>query len=166
MSLHARWVRWATAAWVSVAAGCATGPFDSVASRFKYRVPFEIAPAQVADADQVEITELWGTRPKIEVGGEYLVVGRYRLRSLDQGRVCFQLTANNWNNTGSDTDLLRADASRGEGSFALVHSMPGPGDFHVSLSAWKGGESIRLVNLYLKNSESRAGETATPGRAP
>jgi hypothetical protein len=146
--------------------GCATGPFDSVASRFKYRIPFDVNSVQSPGADRVEVSELWGTRSKIEVGGDYLVVGTYSLQSLKQGRVCFYLTADGWDNSGSDTDLLRIDAAQGQGSFALVHSMPGPGDLHVSLSGWRDGDSIRVANVYLKNHEPRAGESAPNGRAP
>ena len=145
---------------------CASGPFDGVASRFKYRVPFEIGQKQAEGGDQIEITELWGTRPQIEVGGDYLVVGTYSLESLDEASVCFYLTALNWDNTGPDTDLLRTTVGKGSGTFALVHSMQGPGFFHVSMSGTRAGEDVRVSNVYFGRGDNLLRESTASGRAP
>jgi hypothetical protein len=144
---------------LAIAWGCASAPHtpqDEIAARFKYRVPFETGRAETTGADHVEVLELWGTRPAIEVGGEYLVVGRYTLESEEQGQVCFYLTANNWNNTGPNMDLQWAPVRRGTGRFVLQHKMHGPGWFHVNLY----GQSEELADLYFG-----AGDTLLRGEA-
>ncbi|MBI1851069.1 MAG: hypothetical protein HYR85_12065 [Planctomycetes bacterium] len=137
---------------VILATGCAASPFDRVASRFRYRVPFEIGYTQFVEGNCLEVTELWGTRPTIEVGGDYLVVGRCRLESSDRGRVTFYETAEH--SIGPDTDLLNGEVNRGNGGFALVHSMPEPGWFHISLYRLDGVEPTRLANVYFGCGES------------
>ena len=41
---------------VSLAAGCASSPFDAVASRFKYRIPFETGSTEFASGNHIEVT--------------------------------------------------------------------------------------------------------------
>jgi hypothetical protein len=129
-------------------------------------VPFKVADPRAPRDDRIEITELWGTRPLIEVGGEYLVVGRYTLQSLEEARVVFNLTAENWPNSGPDMDLQRTTVEKGEGTFALVQSMRGPGRFHVSMNSFGGADSITVANVYFENREVRPRGAKAPGRTP
>ena len=52
----------------------------SLARRFRYRVPVEIGFSESKnEGGNLEILEVWGTRPKIEIGGQYVVRGKYVL---------------------------------------------------------------------------------------
>ena len=105
-----------------------------LASRFKYRVPFEIGETQTRNGGRIEIREVWGTRPKIEVGGQYLVRGKYTLPAGEHGKLYFYATAGGaWGQTAS-LDLQSTEADQQEGEFALVHGMAGPGCFHLILT--------------------------------
>ena len=135
-------------------AGCASSPFDPVASRFRHRIPFEIGQTEFDGTNHIDIVELWGTRPKIEVGGDYLVVCRYRLESGDHGRVRFYETTSNWVLGGADTDLLSSRVERGTGEITLVHSMAGPGWFHVELSAEGDRHGVTVANVYFGHGDN------------
>src|ERR1044072_3503661 len=96
--------------------GCAVAPdarFDELSRRFVYRVPFEIGKCEQRSDDSVEIAEVWGTRPKIEPGGDYLVVGTCRLTSAEHASVDLGLTAENWPNQRTGADLATKAVGRG-----------------------------------------------------
>jgi len=105
-----------------------------LAKRFKYRVPFEIGRTQSQDGGRLEIREVWGTRPRIEVGGQYLVRGKYVLPPGERGMLYFYASAGgSWGQTAS-LDLQSTAVDGREGEFALVHGMAGPGYFHLYLA--------------------------------
>lgn len=81
------------------AAKCDT---DFLAERFKYKVPFEIGQTQ-HNGGKIEIKEVWGTRPKIEVGGQYLARGKYTLPpGQKRGKLYFYVTAEGeWGRIGT-----------------------------------------------------------------
>jgi hypothetical protein len=137
-------------------AGCATqpaatsdAPFDELGRQFVHSIPFEIGETQVIGDDRIEILEVWGTRPIIEPGGDYLVVGQCHLASSDEGLVQLQLTTHNWHQPGQGSDLEKARVQRGDGRFVLHKTMPGPGDFHVALGNGPRVDSQRTVNVYI-----------------
>src|SRR5262249_56604823 len=103
-------------------------PVGALADRFKYRIEFETGLTESKEGGRIEIREVWGTRPKIEVGGQYLVRGKYVLPRGERGMLYFYATAE-WNQPAT-LDLQLADADKPEGEFTLVHGMAGPGDFH------------------------------------
>jgi hypothetical protein len=117
-----------------------------VANLFKHRVAFEIGVTENSEGGRVEILEVRGTRPKIEVGGQYLVRGRYVLPRGERGKLYLYQTAE-WNQPSATTDLQMADADKAEGEFTLVHSMLGPGYFHVVL-AHPDRYSRMFANVY------------------
>lgn len=123
-------------------------PGDVVLARFKYRVPFEIGFTENADGGRIEILEVWGTRPLIEIGGQYLVRGKYVMPSTRDAKIYFHETADGWNNTGPDLDLQYTPVSKGQGEFALVHGMGGPGYFHLHLAGVNQGQYVRFANVY------------------
>jgi RNA polymerase sigma factor (sigma-70 family) len=145
-------------------AGTDTGNQENaraIAALFKYRVPFEVGWSESSGGGRIEIAEVWGTRPKIEVGGQYLVRGKYVLTSGGRGRLYFHLTGQineteavrvgdrlipQWNNTGADLDLQRSDVRKGQGTFTLVHGMAGPGWFHLHLV--KADKYETIANVY------------------
>ena len=105
-----------------------------LADRFKYRVAFETGRTQTAKGGRIEIREVWGTRPLIEIGGQYLVRGKYVLPPGEQrGKLYFYASAGGpWGQTAS-LDLQSTSVDKQEGEFALVHGMAGPGHFHLTL---------------------------------
>jgi RNA polymerase sigma factor (sigma-70 family) len=106
-----------------------------LADRFKYRVPFETGRSQKRNGGQIEIREVWGTRPRIEIGGQYLVRGKCTLPPGERGKLYFYATAGGpWGQTAS-LDLQSTTVDSQNGEFALVHGMAGPGHFHVILTA-------------------------------
>lgn len=64
-----------------------------MANPFKYRVEFETGYTESKEGGRIEIREVWGTRPKIEVGGQYLVRGKYVLPPGEHGKLYFYETA-------------------------------------------------------------------------
>ncbi len=154
------------------AIGCAAAPhapYDSIAARFRYKLDFERGKEESTPKDRVDVLELWGTRPEIEIGGEYLVVGRYTLGSEEQGRVYFYMTGNNWDNSGPTLDLQVAEVRRGTGTFVLLHRMDGPGWFHVNLYG-ANREVADLYfgkgdTLYVADPEGAGGPPTVSGRA-
>jgi RNA polymerase sigma factor (sigma-70 family) len=106
-----------------------------LANRFKYRVPFETGRKQSAEGGRIEIREVWGTRPRIEIGGQYLVLGKYVLPPGERGMLYFYASASGpWGETAS-LDLQSIAVDKREGEFALVHGMAGPGYFHLILTS-------------------------------
>ncbi len=60
---------------------------------FKFRVPVEIGATEFHEGGRIEILEVWGTRPRIEIGGQYLVRGKYKLPPGQRGKIYFYRTA-------------------------------------------------------------------------
>ena len=108
---------------------------SSLADLFKYRVPFEIGRTESAEGGRIEIREVWGTRPRIEVGGQYLVRGKYVLPPGARGKLYFYATAGGaWGAITTTLDLQSVAVDKREGEFTLVHGMLGPGHFHLILT--------------------------------
>jgi beta-lactamase regulating signal transducer with metallopeptidase domain len=144
-----------TGAWAAPPDETPTTPPDDnfLANHFKYRVPFETGETQTRNGGRIEIREVWGTRPKIEVGGQYLVRGKYVLPAGEHGKLYFYATASGpWGETAS-LDLQSTEADKQQGEFALVHGMAGPGYFHLILtdpetySRW-------FANVYFGNGDN------------
>jgi RNA polymerase sigma factor (sigma-70 family) len=119
-----------------------------LANRFKYRIPFQIGTTRSKNGGRIAIQEVWGTRPKIEVGGQYLVHGRYTLPAQPKGKLYFYMTANNWEGFGPDFDLQSMQVQNGEGEFTLLHAMNGPGFFHLALVGENGDRSETVADTY------------------
>ena len=126
--------------------GGGSGGFDDVTSRFQYRVPVETGKSWSAGPDRISISEIWGTRPRIEVGGHYLVRGTYTLKSTEAGEVFFHVKGPS--NAGSDLDLQHVPVQRGSGTFSVVHGFSKDGNCHVSLFAQKGSDYVPAADLY------------------
>ena len=122
------------------------GEFDDVAARFQYRVPLEIGKSWTNGQDRIAVTEVRGTRPRIEVGGHYLVRGTYTLKSTEAGEVFFHVKGPS--NAGSDLDLQHVHVQRGSGTFSVVHGFSRDGNCHVALFARKGSDYVPAADLY------------------
>jgi hypothetical protein len=104
-----------------------------LAQQFKYKVPVELGRDQTNDGGKIEIREVWGTRPQIEIGGQYLVRGTYVFPPGKHGMLHLYASANGpWGKTAS-LDLQSTAVEKREGEFALIHGMAGPGYFHLIL---------------------------------
>ena len=112
------------------------GDAPDLAKRFKYRVPFELGYTEAKEGGRLDIREVWGTRPKIEIGGQYLVRGKYVLPPGAKGKIYFYVTATgDWGREPTATlDLQAVSVEKQEGEFTLVHGMAGPGYFHLYLA--------------------------------
>ena len=116
----------------------------SLVTLFKHRVPFELGFTETMEGGRIEILEVWGTRPRIEVGGQYLVRGKYVLPPGERGKLYFYATAGGaWGGITTTLDLQTMDVDKQEGEFTLVHSMLGPGHFHLVLEGPR-----RFANVY------------------
>jgi RNA polymerase sigma factor (sigma-70 family) len=105
------------------------------ANLFKYQVPFETGFTQTRDGGRIEIREVWGTRKRVEVGGQYLVRGKYVLPPGEHGKLYFYETATgDWSQPTATLDLQSTVVDKQEGEFTLVHGMAGPGYFHLYLA--------------------------------
>jgi len=121
----------------------------SLAALFKHRVKFEIGHTdRTVEGGRLEIREVWGTRPKIEVGGQYLVRGKYVLPPGQRGKLYFYATAGGaWGAITTTLDLQSTELDKPEGEFTLVHGMLGPGNFHLVL-ADREKYSRMFANVY------------------
>jgi RNA polymerase sigma factor (sigma-70 family) len=107
-----------------------------IAAKFKYKVPFETGAAEAKEGAAIEILEVWGTQPKIVIGGQYLVRGKYTLPS-DDGKVYFHETATVGSGISPEMDLQYTPVHKGQGEFTLLHGMVCPGFLHLTLSSDK-----------------------------
>jgi RNA polymerase sigma factor (sigma-70 family) len=124
-------------------------------SLFKYKVNYETGFSEFTEGGRLEIKEVWGTRPKIEVGGQYLVRGKYFLPQGVRGKLYFYATAGgDWGHANLATlDSQMAVADKQEGEFTLVHGMFGEGNFHLVLSD-ENKYSRMFANVYFGTGEN------------
>jgi RNA polymerase sigma factor (sigma-70 family) len=115
---------------------------------FKHRVKFEIGVTETKEGGRIEIREIWGTRPKIEIGGQYIVRGKYVLPPDQRGKLYFYATATGaWGGVSTTADLQTIELDKPEGEFTLMHSMLGPGYFHLYLCE-RDHYSRMFANVY------------------
>ncbi len=126
--------------------------FLDIAIRFKYRIPVELGRTESNEGCRIEIKKILGTRPKIEVGGQYMVHGKVTMPSRKRGKLYFYVTSNGtWGQSGETTfDLQSTTVEKDKGEFTLVHGMGGPGEFHLILYSDDGGKEVWLANQYFK----------------
>jgi RNA polymerase sigma factor (sigma-70 family) len=119
-----------------------------LADRFKYRVRFELGRTQTTEGGRIEIREVWGTRPQIEIGGQYLVRGKYSMPPGVRGKIYFYATASGaWGGITTTLDTQSIAVDQPEGEFALMHGMLGTGHFHLILTE-AGNYSRYFANVY------------------
>ena len=138
-----------------------------LASRLKYRVPFEIGSTETKEGGRIEIEEILGTRPRIEVGGQYLVRGKYKLPAGQRGTLYFYETATgNWGREPTaNMDLQQITLDKPSGEFTLLHGMQGPGYFHLYLAS-PVKYSHYFANVYFGTGDNvlrKKDSTATTG---
>lgn len=119
---------------------------QGLATLFRHRVPVEIGLTETHNGGRIEILEVWGTRPAIEIGGQYVVRGKYVLPTHEQGTLYFYETATSSNGISTTLDLQQIEVKKGEGEFTLMHSMAEPGHFHLILTGPKYSDTV--ANVY------------------
>jgi RNA polymerase sigma factor (sigma-70 family) len=128
---------------------------QKVAGLFKHRVPVETGRSESKGGARIQILGVWGTRPEIAVGGSYLVHGKYALPSHERGMLYFHLSASDPRMAVSyDVDLQCVSVPKGEGEFTLLHSMVGPGYFHLQLSGQASGQASTVADVYFGTGET------------
>lgn len=128
---------------------------EELCARLEHDVSFETRGKDRAGEDSIEILEVVGTRPSIELGGEYLVRGRYRLSSFDRGRVVLYETENGGTGIGGvDVDLQAMSVQHGQGTFTLLHAVPVDGWLHVDLYGMTGNSPTELCSVYFGSGRS------------
>ncbi len=126
-----------------------TQSIKELAGRFTYRLPVKVGETQFLDDNRIEILEIWGTRPKFQTGGQYLVRARYTMPSCKLGRIHFWETTSVNGGVGPTFDLQSIEVKQGTGEITLLHAMVEPGDFHLNLLA-EDGQNKSLANVYFK----------------
>jgi RNA polymerase sigma factor (sigma-70 family) len=103
---------------------------------FMFKVPIELGETEFHEGGRIDIVGVWGTRPRIEIGGQYLVRGKYKLPPGQRhGKIYFYATAGGtWGSIGTTLDLQSTSVDKPEGEFTLVHGMLGEGYFHLVLA--------------------------------
>ena len=107
-------------------AACATAP------RSVHVVQFAMGTPSFPPGDAVVIDEVVGTKPKLEVGGVYIVSGRAHLSSRDEARVAVYSTGtgNERRTSGYQSVVI----PRGETPFSFAFAILSDGDLNLSLS--------------------------------
>ena len=124
---------------------------SDITNRFTFRIAIELGRTQSSEGGQIEILEVWGTRSRIEVGGQYLVHGKYAMPSRAGGELYFnQTTERNRNNSAPILDLQSLTVCNGKGKFTLLRAMDGEGQFHLQLMSADNFEPICLADVYFK----------------
>jgi RNA polymerase sigma factor (sigma-70 family) len=100
-------------------------PQKYLADKFKFKVPVEIGETKNSEGYRIEILEVLGTQPRIQIGGVYIVRGRYVMPSARRASVYFHESANGPNGVGPEMDLQYTKVDEAEGVFTLMHTMRG-----------------------------------------
>jgi RNA polymerase sigma factor (sigma-70 family) len=121
----------------------------AILDRLKHKVPIQIGQSETKDGARIEIEEIRGTRPRIEVGGQYWVRGKYVLPPGQKGKLCFYETSSGeWGRTPTQNmDLQQVTLDKPSGEFELMHGMQGPGYFHLVLTD-ADNYSNKFANVY------------------
>lgn len=100
---------------------------------FRYAVDYELGATNVKTDDQIVINEVRGTEPSFEVGGIYLVKGRYTLASAPNATLLLSVTATErGEGCTSGNGRASVQVDKGAGVFELAAPIPYPGQPHVT----------------------------------
>ncbi len=102
----------------------ALDPIPKSPEGYAFGVVYQLGDANLRNGDEIEITDVRGTRSKIEPGGAYRVRGRYTLASRDRARIAFFTTAKS-SSAGSSPVLPQQvqEVVRGSGTFELAEQI-------------------------------------------
>jgi len=121
--------------------GCGRPVPSTAPAGYPYRITFEVGFNRFAAGDAIEITEVFGSVPRIEANGNYWVAGRYTLDSEATAELALHLTTKRSVSLHVDsTQFMRI--SRGAGVFHLAIHSPEDGYLHVSFYSDRTHKSI------------------------
>ncbi|HEY2368073.1 MAG TPA: hypothetical protein VGH87_16860, partial [Polyangiaceae bacterium] len=90
---------------------------------FSSDVPFAVSESHFTNGDSIVVREARGTRPSLEVDGEYVVRGDYTLASTDEARIGFTFRATT-PAAGCTSGGGSFHVKRGSGTFELKSRAP------------------------------------------
>lgn len=124
-------------------------------AQFPYPIEIHLDSPELPAGDVIVITSMKGDRPHLEVGGTYLVHGKYVLASTDEAilgvSITHQTERQAWIGVPPGGEPARRDPvdpaqrlriRRGEGTFTLAIPMRYEGRFHVSFYPKSHGEAL------------------------
>ncbi len=123
---------------------------NTLGNQFKYRIPVKVGKTSFNDRNRIEILEIWGTKPKFDTNGQYLVRAKYTMPNNKRGKLYFYETTTVDGGRSNPWDLQTTDAKQGSGEFTLLHGMIGPGSFHLQLLAGESGNNGTLADVYFE----------------
>lgn len=97
-----------------------------------HRIPFELGAVEFYDGDEIAISEVWGSKPLFEVGGTYVVRGRYTLRSASTAKILFGLTVSKGSGAAPIPKGSEVAVPKGQGSFELSRPLAAEGTLHLT----------------------------------
>jgi len=100
-------------------------------TQFPHAVGFAIGRSDLKPDDRIVIEEVRGTRPSFEVGGIYLVRGKYTLGSRADARLSLTVTTRTPGDCTKGNGRGVLDVRRGSGSFELASVFAYEGYPHV-----------------------------------
>jgi hypothetical protein len=114
--------------------------------RFPYALDFRLGASKFREGDSITISGIRGTRPTFEVGGDYLVKGRYTLTSCATASLCFYRTTKERVGTRTHPSQV-TKVRRGTGGFSLVKPIQHDGYLHLSFYSMQGDRG-RVGGVY------------------
>jgi hypothetical protein len=98
-----------------------------------HSVPFEIGDVELYGGDYVAITEIRGDRASFEVGGSYVVNGKYRLATQEQASLQLLITGSDEaDGKGPVSASAQTVVSKGAGEFELKKQLKHSGSLHLT----------------------------------
>ena len=95
-------------------------------------VPYALGTPAFPGGDVIEIDEIAGTRPRLEVGGVYVISGHARVVSHDGARLALFSTGTG--NAVKTRGYQSVEVPRGDSEFHLAVAVLADGDLHLTLS--------------------------------
>ncbi|MEQ9499101.1 MAG: hypothetical protein RIT81_19625 [Deltaproteobacteria bacterium] len=102
---------------------------DPFAAEPGVAVPFEVGATELAPGDLITIDRIVGERSSLEVGGHYVVHGRYRLASHARAKLLLSVTTTDQDAAAQPTTI---DLEAGEGTFTIPLELTAAGYPHVT----------------------------------
>ncbi len=99
---------------------------------FRYDVAHRVRNSNLTFPDRIEVFEMKGSRPNLEVGGVYLVSGRYSLERAERAELHFGVTPRRVGTCLVGGAHATQTVFRGSGTFLLASPVPFEGYPRIS----------------------------------
>jgi len=121
-----------------------TGFSKEEMQRFPHALDFCLGENEFLQGDNITIRGIRGTRPAFEVGGKYLVKGRYTLKSQDRAQLCLYRSTKKPVTTRTYPSQV-TEVRNGTGDFSLEKLIQADGHLHLSFYPVQGGGRFGFV---------------------